>query len=168
MNKDIGKFETALYEIQAAIANNEDVRKLLFYNTPDALNRVAPTVDAVLKDNNLVSLYPVIDEGIITTDRDCAIALDLSSVDTDFDENDHSIYGTLTISVLCTDKILLLDNKKFRIMEIVRNLTNTLDGFKSSLSAKLVVTGYERFINRHYYGAAVKVLLTDDATEVNF
>lgn len=168
MNKDIGHFESALYEIRAALANNENIRKLLFYSSPDALNREAPSIDTVLKDNNLISLYPILDEGIITSDRDAAIALDLSGLDTDFSDDDTSIYGTLVVTVLCTDKNLLLNDQKMRTLELTREVVNTLDGLKVSLSGKIEVLSEDRFINRHYYGYSIKILLTDDATGMEF
>ena len=115
-----------------------------------------------------ISLYPVIEEGIITTDRNVAIAFDLTAVDTDFEEGDSAILGTIIISVLCTDKVLLLDKNILRHWEIARLIINDIDDFKGSASGKFVVTGADRFINKHYYGCAVKVLVSDDATEVEF
>lgn len=166
MHKDISRVARAPFEIRNKLLANPEIRKLLVYDTSDAQTQdAAPTIE-VSKD--YISVYPTIEEGIITTDRNSAIAFDLTAVDTDFEEGDNAILGTLIISVLCTDKVLLLDNNKLRHWEIARLIINDVDGMKVSVSGKLVVTGGDRFINKHYYGVAVKVLISDDATESEF
>lgn len=166
MNKDITRIMKSIPELRNRLLQDEQIRSLLVYDTPDALAQEAiPSMDIT---KNYISLYPTIEEGIITTDRNSAIALDLTAVDTDFEEGDSSILATIIISVLCTDKVLLLDKNKFRHWEIARLITNDIDGFKGSASGKFVVTGVDRFINKHYYGCAVKVLVSDDATETEF
>lgn len=166
MYKDISRIERVVPEIRNHLLQNEQLRKLLVYDTPDALSQEAvPTIETV---KNYISLYPVIEEGIITTDRNCAIAIDLTAVDTDFEDGDTAIIGTVVVSMLCTDKVFLLDKDKFRHWEAARLITNTLDDAKCSASGKLVVTGVDRFINKHYYGCAIKILVSDDATEQEF
>lgn len=162
--KDIINFENLLYEMRTLLASNDDIRKLLLYPTSDALNREAPSISAVLDDEDLITLYPITEEGLITSNRDCAIELDFTNFTTDYDNNDHSIYGTLVISALCTDKLYKLDNNKLRLFEIMRNIINTTDAVKLSPSGKLEVIGADRFINKHFYGWSIKVLVADDAT----
>lgn len=166
MHKDITRIMRSVTELRNLLLQNEQLRKLLVYDTSDALTQVeVPTIETA---KNYISLYPVIEEGIITTDRNTAIALDLTSVDTDFEEGDNAILATIVISVLCTDKVLLLDNNKFRHWEVARLIINDVDEFKGSASGKFTVTGGDRFINKHYYGVAIKVLVSDDATETEF
>ena len=166
MNKDITRITKSVSELRNRLLQDEDIRRLLVYDTPDALKQEAvPTMDVT---KNYISLYPVIEEGIITTDRNTAIALDLTAVDTDFEEGDSAILGTIIISVLCTDKVLLLDKDKFRHWEVARLIINDIDDFKGSASGKFTVTGADRFINKHYYGVAVKIIVSDDATETEF
>lgn len=166
MNKDITRIMRAVSELRNRLLQDEEIRKLLVYDSSDAQTQEhAPTLETA---KNYISLYPVIEEGIITTDRNVAIAFDLTAVDTDFEEGDSAILGTIIISVLCTDKVLLLDKNILRHWEIARLIINDIDDFKGSASGKFVVTGADRFINKHYYGCAVKVLVSDDATEVEF
>jgi hypothetical protein len=165
MHKDISRIERTIPELRNLLLQNEDIRKLLVYDTSDALTLEAPTIETA---KEYISLYPVIEQGIITTDRNTAIALDLTAVDTDFEEGDSAILATIIISVLCTDKVLLLDNNKFRHWEVARLIINDVDEFKGSASGKFTVTGGDRFINKHYYGVAVKILVSDDATETEF
>lgn len=166
MHKDFSKIVNAINEVRNRLLNDSQIRALLVYDSSDALaQEEIPPIELA---KSYISQYPVIEEGIITTDRNAAIAIDLISVDTDFEEGDSSIMGVMAVSVLCTDKVLLLDNNKFRNWEIARLITNDLDGMKGSASGKMVVTGTERFINKHFYGCTVKLLLTDDATEVEF
>lgn len=165
MHKDISRISKAIFEIRNKLLTDEAIRNLLVYDKSDAQTQQTPTIETA---KEYISLYPVIEEGIITTDRNAAIALDLTGVDVDFEEGDNSILGTVVISVLCTDKVLLLDNNKFRHWEIARHIINDIDDMKGSASGKFVVTGADRFINKHYYGVAVKVLISDDATESEF
>ena len=165
MHKDISRIERTIPELRNLLLQNEDIRKLLVYDTSDALTLAAPTIETA---KEYISLYPVIEQGIITTDRNTAIALDLTAVDTDFEEGDSAILATIIISILCTDKVLLLDNNKFRHWEVARLIINDVDEFKGSASGKFTVTGGDRFINKHYYGVAVKILVSDDATETEF
>lgn len=166
MRKDISKVVAAINEVRNRLLQDEKLRLLLVYDTSDALEQeTVPTIEAT---KGYISLLPVIEEGIITIDRNQAIALDLASVDVQFAADDTAIYGTMVISVLCSDKTVLLDNNKFRHWEITRLIINDLDDFKGSASGKLEVIGVDRFINKHYYGCAIKLLITDDATEMSF
>ena len=166
MYKDITRVQRVVPEIRSRLLQDEQIRNLLVYDTPDALKQEQiPTIETVKK---YISLYPVIEQGIITTDRNCAIALDLTAVDTDFEDGDNAILGTIIVSVLCTDQCLLLDKDKLRHWEMARLIINDLDDMKCSASGKLVVTGADRFINKHYYGCAIKILVSDDATEQEF
>lgn len=166
MYKDIIRIEKVVPEIRNRLLQNEKIRNLLVYDTPDALAREEiPTIETV---KNYISLYPVVEQGIITTDRNCAIAIDLTAVDVDFEEGDNAILGTVVVSVLCTDQCLPLDKDKLRHWELARLIINELDDAKCSASGKLVVTGADRFINKHYYGCAIKILVSDDATEQEF
>lgn len=166
MYKDITHIERAIPEIRNRLLQDERIRQLLVYDSSDALAR--EDVPPIETAKDYISLYPVIEQGIITTDRNSAIALDLTAVDTDFEDGDNAILGTIIVSVLCSDKVLLLDKEKFRHWEIARLIINDLDDMKCSASGKLVVTGADRFINKHYYGCAVKILVSDDATEQEF
>ena len=166
MRKDISKIVSAIHEIRNRLLQDEKIRSLLVYDSSDALTQEnVPTIETV---KDYISLYPVIEEGIITTDRNCAIAIDLVNIDTDFEDDDTSILGSVVVSVLCTDKVLLLDNNKFRNWEIARLIINDLDDMKGSASGKFAAVGVDRFINKHYYGCAVKLILSDDATEMEF
>lgn len=166
MHKDITRIMRVIPEVRNRLLQDEMLRKLLVYDSSDAQTQVeVPTIESA---KDYISLFPVIEQGIITTDRNCAVALDLTAVDTDFEEGDNAILGTLVVSVLCSDKVLLLDKDKLRYWEIARLIINDLDDMKCSASGKLVVTGSDRFINKHYYGCAIKVLVSDDATEQEF
>ena len=73
MHKDITRIMRSVTELRNLLLQNEQLRKLLVYDTSDALTQVeVPTIETA---KNYISLYPVIEEGIITTDRNTAIAL---------------------------------------------------------------------------------------------
>lgn len=166
MHKDIVRIMRIVPEVRNRLLQDESIRKLLVYDSSDAQTQEeVPTIEST---KDFISLFPVIEQGIITTDRNSAIALDLTAVDTDFEDGDNAILGTMVVSVLCTDKVLLLDKDKLRHWEIARLIINDLDDMKCSASGKLVVTGADRFINKHYYGCAIKILVSDDATEQEF
>ena len=166
MRKDIAKITRAITEVRNRLLQDEALRKLLVYDSSDAQTQEdVPTLETT---KNYIAPYPTIEEGIITTDRNCAIAIDLVNIDTNFENGDTAILGSMSISVLCTDKVLLLDNNKFRNWEVARLIVNDVDDMKGSASGKFEVTGVDRFINKHYYGCVVKVFISDDATEMEF
>ena len=166
MHKDIVRIMRIVSEVRNKLLQDDKLRKLLVYDSSDAQTQEeVPTIEST---KDYISLYPVIEQGIITTNRNVAVALDLTSIDTDFEDGDNAILGTLVVSVLCTDKVLLLDKDKLRHWEMARLIINDLDDMKCSASGKLVVTGADRFINKHYYGCAIKILVSDDATEQEF
>ena len=166
MRKDITKVVRSITEVRNRLLQDEDIRKLLVYDSSDAQTQdEIPTIETT---KEYITPYPVIEEGIITTDRNCAIAIDLVNIDTNFEDDDTSLMASMAISVLCSDKVLLLDNNKFRHWEIARLITNDIDGMKGSASGKFEVTAIDRFINKHYYGCTVKVFISDDAAEMEF
>lgn len=165
MRKDISKVVATIHEIRNRLLQDESIRQLLVYDSSDALEREVPTLEGT---KDYISLVPVIEEGIVTTDRSQCIALDLASIDMQFEANDTALYGTMAVSVLCSDKTLLLDNNKFRHWELARLVINDLEDMKGSASGKIEVVSVDRFINKHYYGCAVKLVITDDATEMSF
>lgn len=166
MRKDISKVVAAISEVRNRLLQDETIRLLLVYDSSDALEQeVIPTLEEAKK---YIPLVPTFEEGIVTTDRNQAIAIDLTSLDTQFEANDTAIYGTMVVSVLCSDQTLLLDNNKFRHWELARLVINDLEDMKGSASGRLEVVGVDPFIEKHYYGCAVKLLITDDATEMSF
>ena len=166
--KDILRFEQSLFEIRAALANNENIRKLLLFPTPDALSRESPATDIEKVVTERISLYPITQEGLGNSTKDTAIVLDLQTIDVDYTTDDITALGGLLITAICTDKNYLLDNNKFRSWELAREIANTLEGLKTCLSGKLSVSEFQRVIVKHYHAVSVKIALLDQPGEIRF
>lgn len=118
-------FENLFYQIKMTLLNSEDVRKLVVYNTSDALTIGAvPTVE---KASPAIYIKPIIyvydDSPEIGISSFISIGLVESII------SDGSIEASIKISVACRRDVWMLDNNRVRPLAILNEIAK-LDNVK--------------------------------------
>lgn len=164
--KSLSNFSKLFVEYKTALLNDEIIRKLLFYDAPDALERVTPTKEQV---DGYIFLAPVMESGITDFKRNTYIMLDVPNLDTDSTDGDKSIMGMIYITPVTTYKYWMLNDNKMRLFEIADRVLKDIDDKKFSPSGKSSVMSIERvLIDKQLYGYAMKVVTVDDTGKASF
>nr|DAT88315.1 MAG TPA: hypothetical protein [Caudoviricetes sp.] len=169
-NKYDGLQNLTLYVIQYLMLNNEDIWKLLKYDTQDALER--PNLKREEKaaliyrgnsggdmDDYRVFRTPYLDD--ITTSQQAQLRVYLESI-----TPDTLVYGTvdINIEVLCHVKMIELNDYQNRIESLVWQVLKTLNGVEVGGIGKLFfdrngsfydLVKMNRYNNRNFYGYTI-------------
>lgn len=70
--------ERAYFEIQTILVNDPTIRQLLYFDTPDALNKVAPSIANV---EPYIHLSPISKYAIEQFNQNTFIAIDIPQID---------------------------------------------------------------------------------------
>lgn len=125
------------YEIKSALLNNADIRKLLYYDQPDALSLEAPTIEQVKEH---ITFFPINEMGIQNYDKNTLLSITCARIDTSVNEEDNgSLYVGYLITVVTTKNVWELSDYKIRLIELASLIRETLDGKKFSLPLPLEV-----------------------------
>jgi hypothetical protein len=69
--------ERALIEIQLLLLNDPTIRKLLYYDTPDAIEKEAPTIQELA---DYIKVEPVAEFALLNYERNSFIMMDISNI----------------------------------------------------------------------------------------
>lgn len=165
MEKDLKNVEKGFYEIKAAILANETVRKLLYYDTPNALSLVAPDIKNV---EDHISFFPITEIGVSSYDKNTLINITCPTIDTDTEEHDNLYIGYF-VTVITRKETSLLDNNKIRLISLITAINKSLDGKKLSFPSKLQSLGIQQVIyDEKTYGYVIKIFCSDLQKELEF
>lgn len=165
MEKDLKNVEKGFYEMKTALLANETIRKLLYYDTSDALSLVAPEIDKV-KDH--ISFFPITELGITNYDKNTLINITCPTIDTDTEEH-ANLYIGYFVTVITRKETSLLDNNKIRLISLVTAVNDALDGKKLSFPSKLESLGIQQVIyDEKTYGYVIKIFCSDLQKELEF
>lgn len=128
------KTEKSLFQIKALLLQNENIRKLLYNMRPSALAESAPTIDQV---KDLISLTPYLEDkdGVSTSYRNAFMAI----YPTRFILDTVSDLTQIAITVFITKDYYELDNESIRVLSILDEVQNTLDGEKLEFAGRLEI-----------------------------
>lgn len=174
MEKDILNIQTTMFEIKAALLNNGDIRKLLYYDIPEALEAdVTPSINDLTKDANnkdlhYITLFPIMEKGIVEYGRNTYIMITLPLIDLDTDE-DNNIYPGITVTAITDSEHYMLSNDRLRLLEICNRVIKILDNQKFTVAGKLEVIQLKEIVfNEQIYGYTLKVFSSDMGKGVGF
>ena len=163
--KDLTKILKILPEFKTALLANEDLRKMLFYESPDALSKTAPTVANV---TDLIVLRPLAESGIKDFGKHTYIVIDIDLIDLDISD-DNAIVTNVDIAVISQFDTWVLDGDKIRVLEICNRVLNAIDSKKFTQSGEADVWEIRRVtINKQSTSYVCRVLISDDAAKVGF
>lgn len=125
-------FEKVFYQIKNTLLNSSDLRKLVFYNTPDALDKVAPTIAEAAES---IYIKPVIFVYEDSPEFGLSTFISIGLIEGLI--LDGSITASIKISVACDRKIWEMNNNRVRPLAILSEIA-VLDNLKLETSGKLV------------------------------
>ena len=119
------------YEIKNALLNSEDLRKLVFYNTPNALDEVAPTITEA---GQSIYIKPIIYIYADSPEFGLSTFISIGLIESII--LDGSISSSIKISVACDRQIWEMDNNRVRPLAILSEISK-LDNLKLGAAGKL-------------------------------
>lgn len=124
-------YEKIFYEIKNALLNSEDLRKLVFYNTPNALDEVAPTITEA---GQSIYIKPIIYIYADSPEFGLSTFISIGLIESII--LDGSISSSIKISVACDRQIWEMDNNRVRPLAILSEISK-LDNLKLGAAGKL-------------------------------
>lgn len=135
-------FEKIFYQIKNTLLNSADLKKLVFYNTADALTRAEPTLEEASPSIYIKPIIYVYDDS-----PEFGISSFISIGLIEAVILDGSISGSIKISVACDRKVWELNGDKVRPLAILSEIANSLDGAKFEAAGRL----YLRIVKEVYF-----------------
>lgn len=127
-------FETIFYQIKNTLLNSADLKKLVFYNTADALTRAEPTYAEAEPSIYIKPIIYVYDDS-----PEFGISSFISIGLVEAAILDTSIMASLKISVACDRKVWELANDRVRPIAILSEIANNIDGLKIETAGRLTL-----------------------------
>lgn len=156
------KFENLFYEIHNALLNSADLKKLVFYNSSNALSLAEPTDEEASK-----SLYikPIIYVYEDSPEKGISSFISIGLVEAIILEG--SIRATIKVSVACDRNIWTMDNYRVRPLAILSEIEKQLDGQKFGLAGKLSMgVAKEIYFNNDLVGFVVLFDINEEKGDV--
>lgn len=154
-----------LAEFQTALLNKPNLRKMLFYDSPDALKKEAPAIEDV---KNLVTLRPLAESAIADFGKHTYIVIDIDLIDLDIDD-DSQILANVDIAAITQFDTWSLSQNKIRVLEICNEIISAIDGKKFSASGAADVWEIRRVtINKQSNSYVCRVIIGDDISKEGF
>lgn len=161
---NIKQIDKAILEIKKMLIKNETVRKLIHFNTPDALSLTAPTQEQV-KDMILTTpaIYMEEDENEFGYNTFMVIYVPII----DFSSQLNDI--TFVIDLFTRKELIEIDNNQLRLHQLLAEVYETLDNKRVSLAGRIDFSNasYVNMGNR-YIGFQMEMSIIDEAAENDF
>ena len=135
-------FESIFYQIKNTLLNSADLKRLVFYNTKDALTRAEPTYADAEKNIYIKPIIYVYDDS-----PEFGISSFISIGLVEADIFDGLIRSSIKISVACDRAVWELNDNRVRPLAILSAIGNSLDNTKFSTAGKL----YLRVVKEVYF-----------------
>jgi hypothetical protein len=164
-SKDLTKILKILPEFKTALLADEKLRKMLAYESTDALSKDAPTIASV---SDFIILRPLAESGIRNFGKHTYIIIDIDLIDLDTSD-DNAITASIDIAVISQFDTWVLDEDKVRVLEICNRVVNAIDSKKFTMSGEADVWEIRRVtIDKQSTSYVCRVLVSDDAAKVGF
>lgn len=155
--------QETLFQIRDTLINDEELRKLVYNDSNNALELDAPSKEEV---SDYFSLAPIFEFNTEAGyDHSCGISL----VFTEFDEDEdiEEVSATLVVNVIVNNAKWLLTNKKIRPLAIIDRITSLLLNKKFSVAVPLEFRGASNLIlTKQISGYALTFGVLDGSAEI--
>lgn len=157
------RIETTLAAIKNKLLADETIRKLLFHDSNNALNMLAPQLKEV---EEYITLRPIF-EFENKEDYMQNSMINIYTTQVSPDEENNFINSLIQINVVCNgDKWELIDNK-IRPMQLCNKIIQLVNNCKFTVSNKLVFnTMTDLIISKKVYGYALLFEITDGSGKI--
>ena len=148
--ENIRIMEQNMFIIKHKLLQNVNLRKLLFYSSPDALEDGMADV-AVSDVEKRIDLTSVVHYGQDPQNQvNSFISIDLDMSDfSDFQEMVHEI----SVSLFCNHATLAMNNNRLRHFALSQEIVTALDGTMLVSAGKMILTNMElKILNEDYVG----------------
>lgn len=156
------KYEKTIHQIKTTILNSETLRKLVFYNTADALSKITPTIAEAA-----VSIYtkPVI--YVYDDSPEFGISCFISITYEEGILLDGSIESSIKVSIACDRQVWDLNDSRIRPLAIASEVANALDGTKFDAAGRLKIRVLRNvYFSNELPGFVVLFDINDDKGDV--
>ena len=158
------RIESTMAAIKTKLLRNDTLRKLLYCDTPDALECEAPKAKEV---NKYITLKPVYE---FENKEDYNQSSMINIYTTQIDPADEGRYtaSVIQINVVCNTDVWELDDSKIRPLRICEEVIRMVDKAKFSASNKLeLATITDLIISKKMFGYALLFDLVDGSGEID-
>lgn len=161
---NMNKLDKTIFEMKKMLLKNENIKKLIYYNTPDSLSQSVPTLNQV---TDLIKTTPAIymEEDENQFDLNTFAVIYVPIIDFSTQLNDI----TFVIDIFTRKELIDLDNNQMRLHQLVTEIYETLDNKRVSLAGRIQFSNasYVNMGNR-YIGFQVEMSIIDEAAENDF
>ena len=165
MDKSLKNLNKGFYEMKTALLANEKIRKILYYDQPDALSQSVPAVEAVY---DYITFVPITESGIVDYKKNTFISITSPKIDIDLEEH-NNLYFSFYVTIISKKDVWELEGNKLRLISLADEVIDSLDAKKLSFPAKLEVIGMQQVIyDASTYGYTIKVFCSDLQKKVEF
>lgn len=162
--KTLKNIKKCVMEIAQTLAQNENIVKLLYNDNSDALNQPKPDVslNQLIQDHYICVCAPV-ESGIKDQWKNTFLTVLLDTCF--FGGQDDNTTVSLKVYVSTDEQHLLIDDNKNRLLELLDEVINTLDGFKLSTAGKIEVKNFAHtMLSEFRFAYAIIVTFSDQNT----
>lgn len=154
----LSKIELTMAAIRTKLLEDETMRKLLFHDSNNALNMLAPSKVSV---EQYITLKPVLEfENKNEYNQNSMINIYLTDINPIDDVKACS--GVLQVNVVCNTGVWELLDNKIRPLQLSNRIIKLIHGCKFNVSNKLVLaTISDLIINKKMIGYALLFDITD-------
>lgn len=163
--KPLNYLERALLEIRAILLNDEEIRKLLYIDSPDALMKEAPTT-TVLEPYIVIS--PIESYAINNFEKNSFMMIDMPKIQfVPGNSGQFLLVGTGLITFFTNIKLWLLSDNRLRVNAVFERVILLLHEKKLASVGPLYISGSERInFSTSLSGIIIGFAVRDDQTTV--
>lgn len=122
--------QNSLFEIKSKIRNNLDIRKLVLFDTPNALSLEAPTTAEADPKIRVTAVFDITEPPY---DHNTFITIVASKIQAD---NEEQIFNSvIRINIITQAQLWELDGNRVRPLEIANNIVSSLENYKTTSGA---------------------------------
>jgi hypothetical protein len=155
--------ERALIEIQLLLLNDPTIRKLLYYDTPDAIEKEAPTIQELA---DYIKVEPVAEFALLNYERNSFIMMDISNIallPRQMGKNVIEAVGA--IGIFTKLDLWLLKDKRLRTNAIADRIIAILHELKLSAVGPVNIIQLKRLnVSQDISGIVIGFSIIDDQT----
>lgn len=127
-------FEKIFYQIKNTLLNSADLKKLVFYNTADALSRAEPLYTEAEPS---IYIKPIIYVHDDSPEYGISSFISIGMIESII--LDGSIRSSIKVSIACDRQIWQLNNDKVRPLAILSEIANSLNNMKFEAAGRMIL-----------------------------
>jgi len=122
--------QNSLFEIKSRIRSNSDIRKLVFYDSTDALALTEPTAGQVDPKIRVTAVFDITEPPY---DHNTFITIVATKIQADLEEQIFN--SSIRINIITQSQLWELDGDKIRPLEIANHIITMLENYKTTSGA---------------------------------